>query len=161
MSRRSDMTRLSERERTRPTSDLTQLRTRAPAARPVAQAGPAPPETEKLQTAAEIARGLQQSLASTSAGLAAFLAMLRDSGLAEAAHGYRAMQMVLVQQRLWTQTHRRDELLPLFASIAETAGELHRVFASFASVMAPLKELDRLTEATEPEGLPPGAPPVG
>ena len=62
MSRRSDMTRLSERERTRPTSDLTQLRTRAPAARPVAQAGPAPPETEKLQTAAEIARGLDISV---------------------------------------------------------------------------------------------------
>jgi hypothetical protein len=66
----------------------------------------------------------------------------------EAAHAYRGMQMVLVQQRLWADAHHRAELLPLFRSIAETAGELHRIFASFADVMRPLKELDKLGAPT-------------
>lgn len=33
-------------------------------------------------------------------------------------HRYRAMQMVLVQQRLWARSHPRRELAPRFAAIA-------------------------------------------
>jgi hypothetical protein len=98
-----------------------------------------------------VAQGLRDSLTSTDEGLRRFLEMLRGSGLAEAVHGYRAMQMVLVQQRLWAHSNDRAELLPLFQSLARTADELHRIFAGFAAVMLPLKEIDKLTKMT---GLP-------
>ncbi len=70
----------------------------------------------------------------------------------EAVQAYRAMQMVVLQQRLWVHGNGREQFLPEFASIAQTAGELHRIFASFADVMKPLKEVDKLgaLEITKP-----------
>jgi hypothetical protein len=95
-----------------------------------------------------VALGLRDSLTATDEGLRRFLEMLHQSGLTEAVHGYRAMQMVLVQQRLWAHAQGRAELLPLFQSLARTADELHHIFAGFAAVMLPLKELDKLTRMT-------------
>ena len=95
-----------------------------------------------------MAQGLRDSLAATEEGLRRFLGMLQQSGLAEAVHGYRAMQMVLVQQGLWTHANGRSELIPLFQSLARTAEELHHIFAGFAGVMLPLKEIDKLTTMT-------------
>lgn len=148
MSRRSDMTQLSERDR-RPRREATpQLRQRSEAA---------PREPASLQPQGDAPRNLQQSLTSTDAGLKNFLTALRDSGLPDAIPGYREMQMVLVQQRLWAHSNRRSELIPLFQSIARTAGELHRIFAGFAEVLRPLQILDKLTRMT---GLDPEASPL-
>lgn len=146
MSRRSDMTQLSER---RP--DARRSTAPRPPARGVAQISQVPARGAPAAsrpggaTPGDVTQGLRDSLASTDEGLRRFLEMLRRSGLAEAVHGYRAMQMVLVQQRLWTHSQGRTELLPLFQSLARTADELHRIFAGFAAVMLPLKEIDKLT----------------
>lgn len=95
----------------------------------------------------QIEKGLKLSLESTDAGLKQFLESMQASGMASAPQAYRAMQMVLLQQRLWADEHHRTQLLPLFRSIAKTAGELHRIFASFADVLKPLKEVDKLGKA--------------
>ena len=174
MSRRGDMTQLSERTRGGHKGDPAQLRARgaSPAAKPAlpaSRAAPASPATPASPAApggapsaasppaGDVALGLWDSLASTDEGLRRFLEMMRTSGLAEAVHGYRAMQMVLVQQRLWAHAHQRTELLPLFQSLARTADELHRIFAGFAGVMLPLKELDSLTTMAGLEPDPPAA----
>ncbi|HEU4403868.1 MAG TPA: hypothetical protein VFS43_01035 [Polyangiaceae bacterium] len=106
-----------------------------------AGAGPARPSNYQIE------KGLKHSLESTDAGLKQFLESMRASGMASAPQAYRAMQMVLIQQRLWADAHHRAQLQPLFRSIAQTAGELHRIFAGFADVMKPLKELDKLGKA--------------
>lgn len=138
------------RNRTERTS-LTELSPRRPA-REVSPRKPAQ-ENKRPLTSHEVEKGLRESLVSTDEGLKKFLDSLRQARMPEAVQGYRAMQMVLVQQRLWASEQRSDQLLPLFKSIAETAGEIHRIFASFADVMRPLKELDQLStpEAAEPD----------
>jgi len=103
-------------------------------------------QVEKKRTPSnyEIEKNLRASLQSTDEGLKQFLTSLRQARMHEAAQSYRAMQMVLVQQRLWADSHHRTELEPLFRSIAKTSDELHKIFSSFAEVMKPLKELDKL-----------------
>ena len=103
-----------------------------------------PQEKKHVPTTQEIETNLKESLESTDEGLKKFLASLRQAGMPEAVQAYRAMQMVLVQQRLWTHQHRHDQLLPSFRSIARTTGEIHKIFASFADVMKPLKEIDKI-----------------
>ncbi len=93
-----------------------------------------------------IANNLKRSLQSADGGRASFLASLSGSGLREALSGYRQLQAVLIQQRLWAQDHSRSELEPLFQSIAETAGEIHAILAPYADIMRPLKELDKITQ---------------
>lgn len=131
-------------------TDMSQLRPRRAEA-------PRRAEKKRPPTNHEVEKGLRQSLESTDEGLRKFLEALRGSGMADAVQGYRAMQMVLVQQRLWAEEHHRDQLMPLFQSIARTAEDLHRIFASFADIMKPLKELDKLSASTAapPEDGPP------
>ncbi len=95
----------------------------------------------------EIAHSLRTSLESTNDGLTKFLVSLRQAGLPDAVKGYRQLQMVLMQQRLWAQNHKRQELDSLFQSIARNAAELHAVFAAFAGIMEPLIDLPNLSEA--------------
>ena len=64
--------------------------------------------------------------------------------------GYRTLQAVLVQQKLWALSNRRQQVLPKFRPIAGTAEKLHRIFAGYAAVMDTLRKLDELTEATAP-----------
>jgi hypothetical protein len=108
----------------------------------------------------QIEKGLKQSLESTDAGLKQFLASMRESGMAAAPQAYRAMQMVLIQQRLWADEHHRAALTPLFRSIAKTAGELHQIFTSFADVLRPLKEVDKLGKAALQRAAQDGAAPA-
>lgn len=174
MTRRGDMSQLSERDRGARRSEPAQLRDRGGAAKPKPSTStsaststkPSPSQSTSTkpagpQSTGDIAKNLQQSLASTDAGLKHFLAALRDSGMAASVSGYREMQMVLLQQRLWAHEQRRPELLPLFQSIARTAGELHSIFAGFTSVMQPLKELDKINRmsglAPEPSAAAPAA----
>src|SRR5215813_284625 len=96
----------------------------------------------------EIAASLKQSLASTNDGLMKFLASLQQAGLPNAVIGYRQLQMVLIQQRLWARNHNREELNALFQSIARNAEELHSIFAAFAGIMEPLKDLPNITDAS-------------
>lgn len=118
---------------------------------------PAPAPAKGRRSAYEIERGLKQSLESVDAGLKQFLQSLKDSGLAEALQGYRTMQVVLVQQRLWAHNNHRTALAPLFRSIAQTAGELHRIFSGYAEAMRALKDLDKIArlQAESPPGPPP------
>lgn len=95
-----------------------------------------------------IEKGLKQSLESVDNGLKRFLLSLEQAGMAGGVQGYRSLAMVLVQQRLWAHSHARTQLVPLFRSIAKTAGELHRIFSAYAEVMKPLKELDKITQVT-------------
>jgi hypothetical protein len=94
-----------------------------------------------------IEKGLRQSLESTDLGLKQFLLSIQKSGMVEALAGYRALQTVLVQQRLWAHANGRGQLKPLFRSIAKTAGELHRIFNGYGELMRSLKDLDKLTSA--------------
>lgn len=99
---------------------------------------------ERMSAAEErrTARSLEESLESTCRGLRLFLETLERSGLREAAHAYRELQLVLIQQRLWARSYRRSELDPLFRKLAEAAGALHEIFAGFAAVFEPLKYLE-------------------
>jgi hypothetical protein len=119
----------------------------------MSQLSPRKPKEEKAKPLStyEIEKNLKGSLAATDEGLKKFLASLKQAGMPEAVQGYRAMAMVLLQQRLWAHEHRREQLLPHFRSIAQTAGEIHRIFASFADAMKPLKEVDKLRSATPAE----------
>jgi hypothetical protein len=108
-------------------------------------------EKKRAPSNHEIEKNLKESLTSTDEGLKQFLASLRQAGMPEAVQGYRAMQMVIVQQRLWVEAHHRSQLQPLFRSIAQTSGEIHRIFASFADVMKMLKEVDKLRAPTARE----------
>lgn len=97
-----------------------------------------------------VEKGLAGSLDSTAKGLAQLLASLQGSGFAEGLAGYRTLQAVLVQQKLWALTNRRTQVLPKFQPIARTAEKLHRIFAGYAAVMDTLRKLDELTEANAP-----------
>jgi hypothetical protein len=109
-----------------------------------------------------IERGLKQSLESVDNGLKRFLLSLQQARMTEGIQGYRSLGMVLIQQRLWAHSHARTQLVPLFRSIAKTAGELHRIFSAYAEVMKPLKDLDRLTSLSVAGAAPPEeAPPSG
>lgn len=155
MSRRGDLSRRGEVRQRNDMSQLSPRRDRAAARRPEPNTQPAGNAAEASAGAAgeaspaQIAESLQRSLASTEAGLRSFLSVLRDSGLVEAAQGYRALQMCLVQQKLWAHHHGRSELTAAFAGVASAAGELHKVFSTFTAVMAPLRELDKLVEPEE------------
>jgi hypothetical protein len=95
----------------------------------------------------QIARKLAASLDSTSGGLAAFLQSMQP--IKDALKPYRQMQLVLMQQRLWAEGRRRDELNPLWRKIAETSRELHEVFAGFAEIMQALRFVDGLKQPAE------------
>jgi hypothetical protein len=97
-----------------------------------------------------VEKGLAGSLDSTAKGLAQLLASLQGSGFAEGLAGYRTLQAVLVQQKLWALTNRRTQVLPKFQPIASTAEKLHRIFAGYAAVMDTLRKLDELTEVSAP-----------
>jgi hypothetical protein len=90
------------------------------------------------------ARSLRKSLESTLAGLKALLGSLERSGFKEAIEPYRRLQIVLLQQRLWSRTYRRKELDPLWIEIGSTAGEIDRIMRSFHGVMGALKEIENI-----------------
>jgi hypothetical protein len=88
--------------------------------------------------------GLKQSLESTIQGLTAFLESLKKSGMPNAVNGYRQLQAVLIQQRLWAQNNSRRELDPFFQSIAQISADIDSILAPYVSVMCQLKDLDKL-----------------
>jgi hypothetical protein len=106
---------------------------------------------------AAVAAGLRQSLESTRQGLQCFVDSLRASGMAGAAPAYRQLRSVLVQQRLWAESHGKGELIPLFRAIAEVAAAARTILAPYAEVMAGLEDLDRLTEIRIEAAVPPRA----
>jgi hypothetical protein len=95
------------------------------------------------------ARSLERSLRSTQQGLAALLNSLERSGLGEAVSSYQELELVLLQQRLWSRTYRRDELNALWREIAETATAIHAILAPFSAVMDTLREVDRIEPRDE------------
>lgn len=95
----------------------------------------------------DTARSLRHSLESTQQGLSTLLSSLDASGLREAATSYERLYLVLTQQRLWTQSHRRTELLPLWRGIARTARDIHEILAGFDRVMDRLKDIYRVTSS--------------
>ncbi len=123
---------------------------------------------DKRMNAREVrqtARMLEKSLKSTADGLDLLLKSLERSGLGAAAGPYQQLGQVLFQQRLWAVDYRRDELTPLWKAIASKAAAIHALLEPFATVMAELKEIDRIvavegvTEASTPAGEPePPAP---
>jgi hypothetical protein len=87
---------------------------------------------------------LRQSLESTLRGLRALLHSLEGSGFKDAAGPYREMQVVLLQQRLWSRNHGRTDLDPLWSELAATARAVEAILADFGAVMADLADLDRI-----------------
>ena len=110
--------------------------TRSPARRPRLARRSAPP--------AEAPPDLRRSLESTLRGLRALLDSLERSGFRDAAGPYREMQVVLLQQRLWSRTHGRVDLDPLWAELAATARAVDAILADFGAVMTDLADLDRI-----------------
>lgn len=102
------------------------------------------------------ADGLERSLESTSRGLASLLESLRASGLEAAARPYNDMQLVLLQQRLWSRNNGRDDLDPYFAAIAANARAIHRILGEFDAAIERLAEVDRL-EASGGAAPPPSS----
>jgi hypothetical protein len=107
-----------------------------------------------------IEKELKKSLEVTDTALKQFLQSLEKAGMAEGLSGYRSLQVLLVQQRLWAQSHGRAQLTPLFRSIAKTAADLHRIFSAYTESMRTLKDLERLkgmplSGAVSGLGLPP------
>lgn len=90
------------------------------------------------------ARSLEKSLKSTLKGLETLLESLERSGFRDAVSPYQQMQLVLLQQRLWTQDNRRFELRSLWRKIAATAREIYDILAPFSAIMAEIKDLDRI-----------------
>lgn len=106
----------------------------------------------------EVAKSLKSSLENADRGLTLFLASLEGSGLPDALRGYRQLQMVLIQQRLWARNHARDDLAPLFHSISVTAGRIHAILSPYAELMSPLKDLENISEAQVEDGGKPAEP---
>ena len=108
----------------------------------------------------EIAKSLKASLENADRGRSLFLASLEGSGLPDALKGYRQLQMVLIQQRLWAHNHSRAELVPLFQAIAGTAARIHAILSPYAELMRSLKDLDSMTaiEIEQAETSPPPQP---
>jgi hypothetical protein len=106
----------------------------------------------------EVAKALKSSLENADRGLSLFLASLEGSGLPDALRGYRQLQMVLIQQRLWARNHARDDLAPLFQTISVTAGRIHAILSPYAELMSPLKDLDNISEAQVEDGGKPAEP---
>lgn len=102
------------------------------------------PRAARERRAGEGTQDLRGSLESTRSGLATLLASLEQSGFHEAAGPYRDMHVVLVQQRLWSRNHGRDDLEPLWSEIAETASRIEAILAGFAAVMGELGDVDRI-----------------
>jgi hypothetical protein len=109
---------------------------RAPARRARLARRSAPP--------ADVPPDLGRSLESTVRGLRALLGSLERSGFKEAAAPYREMQLVLLQQRLWSRNHGRVDLDPLWSELAATARAIDEILAEFGDVMGDLAELDRI-----------------
>jgi hypothetical protein len=87
---------------------------------------------------------LRRSLESTLRGLRALLDSLERSGFKDAAGPYREMQVVLLQQRLWSRNHGRVDLDPLWSELAATARAADAILTEFGAVMADLADLDRI-----------------
>ena len=94
----------------------------------------------------ELATALTQTLDNAERGLRSFLASLQKSGLPEATSGYRQLQALLLQQRLWAINQQRAELNENFTRIAQLAGELHKIFHAYTEILKPLVELDNLAQ---------------
>lgn len=100
--------------------------------------------TPEKESDDSIAVGLKQSLESAVRGLNAFLESLNRSGMPDAADGYRRLQAVLIQQRLWARNNSRSELDPLFQSIADAASDIGAILSPYSVVMSQLKDLNRI-----------------
>jgi hypothetical protein len=87
---------------------------------------------------------LRRSLESTLGGLRALLQSLERSGFKDAAAPYREMQLVLLQQRLWSRNHGRADLDPLWSELAATARAIDEILTEFGAVMADLADLDQI-----------------
>lgn len=87
---------------------------------------------------------LAASLQSTRRGLETLLRSLETSGFADSIGPYREMQVVLLQQRLWSRSQERAELDPEWEEIARTARAIEEILSGFASVMGELGQLDRI-----------------
>jgi hypothetical protein len=105
----------------------------------------------------ELAAALEQTLLNAERGLQSFLASLQTSGLPEAVGGYRQLQALLLQQRLWAVNQERAELEENFARLAQLAADLHRIFQTYADIFKPLCELDKLAEMRDEEESAPAA----
>jgi len=107
-----------------------------------------------------VEKSLDDSLEVAAQGLAALLDSLQRSGMADGLSGYRTMQAVVIQQKLWALSNKRTKVLPRFRTIARTADALHRIFSGYAAVMDKLRKLDALAlSQPQPQPQPGGAPP--
>lgn len=116
----------------------------------LSQPSPSPRPSANGQPKAE--PDLAASLASTLGGLQTLLRSLEGSGFADSIGPYREMQVVLLQQRLWSRSNGRADLDPTWDEIAETARAIEEILGGFAGVMSELAHLDRIEPA--PDGRP-------
>lgn len=91
-----------------------------------------------------VEKSLEGSLDNAAEGLATLLESLQRSGMVEGLSGYRTLQAVLMQQKLWAVSNQQGRVLPKFDAIARTAEKLHRVFSGYAAVMEKLSKLDEI-----------------
>jgi hypothetical protein len=98
------------------------------------------------------ARSLAKSLDSVHKGLTALLHSLERGGFKQAASSYNEMQLVLIQQRLWSEAHRRTELDARWQRVATVSAGIYDILAPFAAAMEELRTIDRIRPAEDPPG---------
>jgi hypothetical protein len=76
----------------------------------------------------------------------------------QALDGYRQLQAVLIQQRLWARTQNRFELDTQFAAIGKVCTEIHAILDGYTQIMARLRDIATYCESDSPEDL--SRPPV-
>lgn len=98
----------------------------------------------------QTARSLEKSLESANQGLNALLQSLEQGHFREAADSYRQMQIVLIQQWLWSRAYRRDELETAWQAIQHTARSIVELLTALSSAIEPLAHLDTIELSESP-----------
>lgn len=99
---------------------------------------------------AETARQLNESLAETERGLRTFLQSLERAGMRDALDGYRQLQAVLIQQRMWARTQNRFEMDTRFRALGGVCADIHDLLGGYVEIMGRLQHLADLRADTAP-----------
>jgi biotin operon repressor len=103
----------------------------------------------KPQTDDELASSLNQSLQSTIKGLKLFANSLKASGFAEAAPKYRQMEIVLIQQRMWSKNKNRKELDSTWREVAGVASQIYNALYPLSEIMNQIGAIETLSQEQE------------
>jgi len=92
----------------------------------------------------KISQQMKKSLENTSEGLKLFAESLKNSKLESAIPQYRQMQIILLNQKLWSDKQSIHEFDPLWEQIAEQSNKIFQIVSPYATIMEELKQIDTI-----------------